>query len=229
MDLYMKEREGKPNADSQSRSPMPSTSAEPSSSPWGQARLVGAGEANGGRKPPASCRARQHQTLGKPPGQIPSQHHLFGDVIVPEESKEESKKQIDIPQPVASTPPINRQAGEAGSGRHNSHQTWKNIAEDNGHEEDDETPPPPVDKSKKTTWTGELAGLDHESILGDSWEPPAGTRRTRSSCIRLQESSQLAPDVEEYDDYLAPIFAAACISDSSATDGMCISESANRL
>jgi len=53
---------------------MPSTSAEPSSSPWGQARpmgageadggkrgwwgqarLVGAGEANGGRKPPATC------------------------------------------------------------------------------------------------------------------------------------------------------------------------------
>jgi len=145
---------------------------------------------------------------------------FFRDVIVPEESKEESKKQIDIPQPVASTPPINRQAGEAGSGRHNSHQTSKNIAEDNGHEEDDETPPPPVDKSKKTTWTGELAGLDHESILGDSWEPPAGTRRTRSSCIRLQESSQLAPDNEEYDDYLAPIFAAACISDSSATDSI---------
>jgi hypothetical protein len=55
MDLYMKEREGKPNADCQSRSPMPSTSAEPSSSQWGQANLVGAGEANGGRKLPASC------------------------------------------------------------------------------------------------------------------------------------------------------------------------------
>jgi len=37
------------------RSPKPSTSAEPASSTWGQARLVGAGEANGGRKPPASC------------------------------------------------------------------------------------------------------------------------------------------------------------------------------
>jgi len=69
MDLYMKEREGKPNAECQSRSPMPSTSAEPSSSPWGQARptwaseadrgkrgrwgqarLVGAGETGGGRR-----------------------------------------------------------------------------------------------------------------------------------------------------------------------------------
>jgi len=53
---------------------------------WGQARLVGAGEAGGGRRgwwgqarPMGAAshrphaRARQHQTLGKPPGQIPSQ------------------------------------------------------------------------------------------------------------------------------------------------------------
>jgi len=71
MDLYIKETEGKPNADCQSRGPMPSTSSELSSLPWGQVRpmgaseagggrrdrwgqvrLVGAGEANGGRKPP---------------------------------------------------------------------------------------------------------------------------------------------------------------------------------
>jgi len=61
MDLYMKEREGKPNADCQSRSPMPSTSAESSSLPWGQAdrgkrgrqgqaRPMGASEAGGGRR-----------------------------------------------------------------------------------------------------------------------------------------------------------------------------------
>jgi hypothetical protein len=69
MDLYMKEREGKPSADCQSRSPMPSTSTRLSSSPWrqarptgageadrskrgrwGQARLVGAGETGGGRR-----------------------------------------------------------------------------------------------------------------------------------------------------------------------------------
>jgi len=79
MDLYMKEREGKLNADCQSRSPMPSTSAEPSSWPWGQARpmgaseaggskrgwwgqarLVGAGEANGGRKPPGQIPSQQN-------------------------------------------------------------------------------------------------------------------------------------------------------------------------
>jgi len=49
-DLYMNEREGKPDADCQSRSPMPSTSAEPSSSPWGQARPTGASEADGGKR-----------------------------------------------------------------------------------------------------------------------------------------------------------------------------------
>jgi hypothetical protein len=48
--LYMKEREGKPNADCQSRSPMPSTSAEPSSSPWGQGRPTGASEADRGKR-----------------------------------------------------------------------------------------------------------------------------------------------------------------------------------
>jgi len=77
MDLYMKEREGKPNADCQSRSPMPSTSAEPSSSPWGQARPTGASEADGGKRD----RWGQARLVGageanggrKPPGQIPSQ------------------------------------------------------------------------------------------------------------------------------------------------------------
>ena len=50
MELYTKEKEGKLNADCQSRSPMPSTSAELSCSAWGQARQMGAGEAGGGRR-----------------------------------------------------------------------------------------------------------------------------------------------------------------------------------
>jgi len=49
MDLYMKEREGKLNADCQRLCPMPSTSAEPSSSPWSQARPMGSGEADWGK------------------------------------------------------------------------------------------------------------------------------------------------------------------------------------
>jgi hypothetical protein len=82
MDLYIKEREGKPNADCQSRSPMPSTSAKPSSSPWGEARPMGASEAGGGRRD----RWGQAGLVGageanggrKPPGQIPSQHYCLG-------------------------------------------------------------------------------------------------------------------------------------------------------
>ena len=89
MDLYMKEREGKPNADCQSQSPMPSTSAESSSSRLGQARPMGAGEAGVGRRgwwgqarPMGAAsdrphaRARQHRALGKPSGQIPSQQFI---------------------------------------------------------------------------------------------------------------------------------------------------------
>ena len=68
IDLYTKEREGKLHADCQSRSPQPSTSAEPSSSAWGQARPMGAAS----HRPHA--RVHRHRRLRKPPGQIPSQH-----------------------------------------------------------------------------------------------------------------------------------------------------------
>jgi hypothetical protein len=48
INLYVKEREGKLHADSQSQSTKLSTSAEPSSQ-WGQARLEGVGKVCGGR------------------------------------------------------------------------------------------------------------------------------------------------------------------------------------
>jgi hypothetical protein len=76
IDLYTKEREGKLHADCQRRSPKPSTSVEPSSSAWEQARQMGASEADGGR------RGRWGQTRlvgggkanggGKPPASSPS-------------------------------------------------------------------------------------------------------------------------------------------------------------
>jgi len=65
MDLYMKEREGKLNADCQSRSPMPSTSAEPSSLPWGQVMPMGAGEAGGGKRGEWGPQATSHQPHGR--------------------------------------------------------------------------------------------------------------------------------------------------------------------
>ena len=111
MKLYTKEREGKRNANCQSRSPMPSTSAEPTSSPWGQtrptgaseadrgkrgrwgqARLVGAGEANGGRKPP---------------GQIPSQLSPFGPRLSKQMKQSQTNKRkpeilLRVPNPIKS-------------------------------------------------------------------------------------------------------------------------------
>ena len=108
MDLNIKEREGKPNADCQNRSPMRSTSAEPSSSPWGHARPMGASEAGGGRRgwlgkarPMAAtshrahARACQHRTLVKPPGQIPSQQSPFGSRLS-RRNKTKQKKQTKV-------------------------------------------------------------------------------------------------------------------------------------
>jgi len=50
MNIYMNEGKGKPNADYQSWSPMPITSAERTSFPWRQARPISASEAGGGRR-----------------------------------------------------------------------------------------------------------------------------------------------------------------------------------
>ena len=41
---------------------------------WGQARLVGAGEANGGRKPPASCPSLRPNATG--PNPVPTRVKL---------------------------------------------------------------------------------------------------------------------------------------------------------
>jgi len=96
MDLYMKEREKEnpmptAKAGAQCRVPVPSPPPRHGGrrGRWGQARLVGAGEAGGGRRgwwgqarPMGAvshrphARARQHRTLEKPPGQIPSQQYI---------------------------------------------------------------------------------------------------------------------------------------------------------
>jgi len=45
---------------------------------WGQARLVGAGEANGGRKPPASCPSlRSNATKATGPNPVPTIRSAF--------------------------------------------------------------------------------------------------------------------------------------------------------
>jgi len=109
--LYMKEREGKPNANCQSRSPMPSTSAELSSSPWGQARPTGASEADRGKW----GRQGQARLVGtgeanggsKLPGQIPSRHSPFGPRLSRQmkqcqTNKRKSKILLHVPNPIQS-------------------------------------------------------------------------------------------------------------------------------
>jgi len=72
------EREGrKTYAHCESRRPMPITRAEPSSSPWGQARPMGASEAGGGKRgwwgQARLVGAGETNGGRKPPGQTPSQ------------------------------------------------------------------------------------------------------------------------------------------------------------
>jgi hypothetical protein len=77
IDLYTKEIEGKTPC----WLPKPEPEAEhqrwgwASCSAWGQARLVGAGEVNGGRKPPASCPSPPALNTEEATGPIPSQHY----------------------------------------------------------------------------------------------------------------------------------------------------------
>jgi len=85
---------------------------------WGQARPMGAGEADGGNRrwwgqvrPMGAAshrphaRARQHRTLGKPPGQIPSQHSPLAQGFPDEtnqRNKEKSEILLRIPNPIKS-------------------------------------------------------------------------------------------------------------------------------
>jgi hypothetical protein len=52
---------------------------KPYSSAWGQARLVGVGEANGGRRPPASCPSlRPNATKATGPNPVPTKWKAKG-------------------------------------------------------------------------------------------------------------------------------------------------------
>jgi len=84
---------------------------------WGQARPMGASEAARGRRdwweqarPMGTAshrphaRARQHRTLGKPPGQIPSQHSPFGPRLSRQTkpNKQKPKILLQVSNPIKS-------------------------------------------------------------------------------------------------------------------------------
>ena len=116
------------------------------------------------------------------PNTIPSEH-TYTDIFEPEEPPNNK----DILVPIASTPAINRplaaaarySKGGSSSGRSTAGPMKDHAgSSDESEDEDDEDPPVVIDKSKKSSFTRELAGLDGN--LGSAWEAPAGSHRRRS-------------------------------------------------
>jgi hypothetical protein len=153
------------------------------------------------------------------PNAIPNEH-TYTDILEPEEPKTQ-----EILVPIASTPTINRPLAAAdgnskgsdpggnskggnskgGNSGGNSAGQLKDRAgssdehddEDESEDEDDEDPPGVIDKSKKSSFTRELAGLDGN--LGSAWEAPAGSDRRSRTDYRRRRSGRLEIESAEAD------------------------------
>jgi len=69
--------------------------------------------------------------------------------------------------------------------------------EDESEDEDEDDPPVVMDKSKKSSFTRELAGLDGN--LGSAWEAPVGSHGRRSRTDHRRLRSQLEIESAEAD------------------------------
>jgi len=134
------------------------------------------------------------------PNATPNEH-TYTDILEPEEPKTQ-----DILVPIASKSTINRPAAGGKSGGNSAGQlrdragsSDENDDEDESEDEDDDDDPPVViDKSKKSSFTRELAGLDGN--LGSAWEAPAGSHRRRSRTDhRRRRSGRLEIESAEAD------------------------------
>jgi hypothetical protein len=129
------------------------------------------------------------------PNAIPNEH-TYTDILEPEEPKTQ-----EILIPIASTPTINRSRPAAGgkSGGNSAGQLKDRAGSDDEDESEDEHDPPVViNKSKKSSFTRELAGLDGN--LGSAWEAPAGSLRRRSRTDhRRRRSGRLEIESAEAD------------------------------
>ena len=109
----------------------------------------------------------------------------------------EEPKTQDISVPIASTPAINPPAAgakpggiSAGQLKDRTGSSDEHDDEDESEDEDEDDLPVLIDKSKKSSFSGELAGLDGN--LGSAWEAPAGSHRRRSrSDHRRRRSGRL--------------------------------------
>jgi len=106
-----------------------------------------------------------------------SNEHTYTDILEPEEPKTP-----DISVPVASTgPAINSPAAGCKPGGNSAGQLKDRTGssdehyEDESEDQDEDDPLVAIDKSKTTSLTWELAGLDGN--LGRAWEAPAGCHR----------------------------------------------------
>jgi hypothetical protein len=137
------------------------------------------------------------------PNTIPNEH-TYTDILEPEEPKTQK-----ILIPITSTPTINRPRPAAGgkSGGNSAGQLKDRAGSDDEdeHENDDEDesededdPPVVIDKSKKSSFTRELAGLDGN--IGSAWDAPAGSHRRRSRIDhRRRRSGRLEIESAEAD------------------------------
>jgi hypothetical protein len=146
------------------------------------------------------------------PNTIPSEH-TYTDILEPEEPKTR-----EILVPIASTPATNRplaaadsnsKGGNSGGGnsragsaagqmKDRAGSSDENDDENESEDEDDEDPPAVIDKSKKSSFTRELAGL--HGNLGCAWEAPAGSHRRKSRTDhRRRRSGRLEIESAEAD------------------------------
>jgi hypothetical protein len=119
--------------------------------------------------------------------------HIYTNIFQPEEPP--NKK--DILVTIALTRTIKRPAAGGNSAGNSAGQfedhvgsSDKHDVEDQREDEDDEHPPAVIDKSRKSSFTREFAGLNRN--LGSAREAPAGTHRRKCQTdLHCQRSDPL--------------------------------------
>jgi len=123
--------------------------------------------------------------------------HTYTDIMEPEEPKTQ-----DISVRIASTPATNQPLAAANSnskagnsGGSSTRQMMDRVGSSDDNEEDENHPRVVIDKSKKSGFTRELAGLDGN--LGSAWEAPKGSHRRSRTDHRHGRSGRLEIETAE--------------------------------
>jgi len=120
--------------------------------------------------------------------------HTYTDILQAEEPNTQDRS-----VPIASTPATNRplaagngnsKGGNPGSSSAGLLKDRADSSDENDEEdvsEDEDDPPVVIDKSKRSSFTPEFAGLNGD--LGSEWEAPAGSHWRRSRTIHRRRRS----------------------------------------